>query len=76
MVTDHPLKTYRESQNPPLSRPALARELGVDRLTVYRWEKGERKIGREKLPEVSEKTGIPKSELRPDLAELLKEVAE
>ena len=76
MTTDHPLKTFRESQEPKLSRPALARLLGVDRLSVWRWEKRKQEIAVDLLAKVSEKTGIPTSELRPDLAELLKEAAE
>lgn len=55
----------------------LANECRVPRETVARWELGLRKIsasrkdGPSKLDVVSEKTGIPKPELRPDLAELL-----
>lgn len=67
----HPLKNYRENQNPKLSQQALAKKLGVARLTVLRWETGERKINPSKLSDVEEKTGIPARELRPDLAELL-----
>ncbi len=47
----------------------MADELGVSRLTVVRWESGERKIGRPLLPMVAEKTGIPAKDLRPDLLE-------
>ena len=64
----HPLAKYREQEN--ISQPALADRLGVKRCTVHRWESGERQIGRKKLAEVAEKTGIPAAELRPDLAEL------
>lgn len=67
----HPLKAFREKQNPPLSQGELADLLGVARETVTRWESGTRKITEQKLPAVSEKTGISPRELRPDLAELL-----
>ena len=53
----------------------LARFLGEPRATVHRWETGARKIGPNKLDKVSEKTGIPKRELRPDLAEVMREPA-
>lgn len=65
----HPLKTYREANS--LSQPDLARILGVRRSTVHRWESGERKIKQTLIPTISEKTGIPAKELRPDLSELM-----
>ena len=69
MQGTHPLKTYRETQKPKLSQADLATKLGVARLTVLRWETGERKIGPSLIPTVTEKTGIPAKELRPDLIE-------
>lgn len=71
MQATHPLKSYRENQTPKLSQAALAEKLGVDRITVVRWETGIRKIDETKLLDVSSKTGIPRKELRPDLVELL-----
>lgn len=65
----HPLKTYRTNRTPKLSQADLAVELGVARLTVLRWENGERKIDPSLIPTVSEKTGIPAKDLRPDLIE-------
>lgn len=64
----HPLKAYREAQDPPLSQQQLADLLDVDRVTVTRWEAGSRQIDVEKLPIVAERTGIAPAELRPDLA--------
>ena len=69
MENIHPLRAYRERQQPPLSRAALADQLGVGRPTLFRWESGSRKIDEKLLPDVSEKTGIPAKELRPDLYE-------
>lgn len=65
----HPLRAYRESHQPPLSRAALASLLGVGRPTLFRWESGARKIDENLLAHVSEQTGIPAKELRPDLVE-------
>lgn len=76
MAEIHPLKTYRKSHEPALSQAELARTLGVSRLTVTRWETGERKIGVKKLPKVSETTGISKRDLRPDMAEWMQEAAQ
>lgn len=67
----HPLKTFRERHDPPLSQQQLAEELNVARETVTRWETGARKIDDEILPKVAEFTGIHPGRLRPDLAALL-----
>jgi len=69
MEKNHPLSAYRKSQVPPLSEAELARKLGVGRPTVHRWENGTRKIDSSLVPMVSEITGIPAKELRPDLIE-------
>ena len=72
-----PLKALTEYREQRGWTPAeLARFLGEHRTTVHRWEAGARRIGRNKLEHVSEKTGIPKRELRPDLAEVMREAAE
>ena len=76
MESIHPLKIFRETQEPPLSQQELAELLGVKRETVNRWESGKRRIDEDRLPAVSEKTGIPKTRLRPDLAALMREPAE
>ena len=75
MSDSHPLKTYREQQDPPLTQEDLARMLGVTKATISRWESGARKVDAEKLPEVSEKTGVSPADLRPDLAELMRSEA-
>jgi transcriptional regulator with XRE-family HTH domain len=69
-MVQHPLKTYRSARS--LSQGKLADQLGVTRTTVARWETGTRKVDHELLPKISEATGIAPSDLRPDLAELLK----
>lgn len=68
------LKAYRKDNK--LSQKAAAASVGVYRETWARWETGEHKIDVDLVPLVAEKTGIPKTELRPDLAELLKEGVE
>jgi len=76
MQSAHPLKSYRQSQNPKLSQAELAGRLGVARLTVLRWETGERNIDPRLLPRVCEQTGISAKELRPDLAKQFSDEAE
>lgn len=71
METVHPLKAFRDKQEPRLSQEQLADLLGVSRATVNRWETGARKIDDVKLPVITEKTGIAAADLRPDLAALL-----
>ena len=66
----HPLAAYRKRRG--LTQRALAAELDVARETVARWETG-RKIDDDLLPKVSDRTGIPRGMLRPDLAKLLDE---
>jgi transcriptional regulator with XRE-family HTH domain len=65
----HPLRAYRQSQTPPLTKAELARKLGVSKTTIARWEKGIRKIEPELLIGIAEETGIPAKDLRPDLVE-------
>jgi transcriptional regulator with XRE-family HTH domain len=71
MKNVHPLRTYREGAR--LTQIKLAKLLGVSRTTVARWETGLRKVDDELLHSVSAKTGIPVGELRPDLANLLRQ---
>lgn len=66
----HPLVAYRKERG--LTQKGLAAHLKVARETVARWETG-RRIDDELLPMVSERTGIARGVLRPDLAKLLDE---
>lgn len=68
------LKTYRAANG--LSQKAAAEKVAVARETWARWEIGTHKIDDDLLPLVAETTGIPKRELRPDLAEVMREAAE
>lgn len=76
MDSIHPLQTFREKHDPPLGQSDLAVMLDVSTTTVWRWEARKRKVDDELLARVSERTGIPKSILRPDLADLMNEAAE
>jgi transcriptional regulator with XRE-family HTH domain len=67
----NPLKVFRDSRAPPLSQKDLAGLIGVSRETVARWETGARKVDDALLHRVTELTGIPATELRPDLVKLL-----
>ncbi len=65
------LRSYRKRTR--TTQEGLAQLLGVTRTTVARWETGTRNIDTDKLDDIAEKTGIPKRELRPDLAEVMRE---
>jgi transcriptional regulator with XRE-family HTH domain len=67
----HPLKAYRESQQPPLTQRALADLLDVSTAAVSRWEAGYRLPDVERVKLIAEKTGIAPAVLRSDLAELM-----
>lgn len=69
MANSHPLEKYRTSKG--LSREALGKELGVSGVTVGRWVNKKRKVDDNLLADIAKKTGIPETELRPDLAKKL-----
>ncbi len=61
------LKTWRETQHQPLTLEEAAKLVGVTKATWQRWEAGTRKIGICNISLVSQCTGIPRDELRPEL---------
>jgi transcriptional regulator with XRE-family HTH domain len=63
------LKEFREKHG--LSRKDLAEKIEVERMTVWRWEAGKRRIDADKVPLLVSVTGIPATTWRPDLARLL-----
>jgi len=65
----HVLTSYRNGR----SQVWLAKQLRVTKATVSRWESGRRKIAINLLPKVARITGIPKKDLRPDLALAIEE---
>lgn len=65
MSTIHPLREYREKAG--LSQDELAEKLGVSRQMIGFIENGDRRIKAEDVADWSEKTGIPRAKLRPDL---------
>ena len=71
MITIHPLRAFRKRQTPVLSLTELAEQIGVSKAALSRWENGLRQPDPSLLPKISEVTGIPGVDLRPDLAELI-----
>lgn len=62
----HPLYEYRLAQG--LSQAALARKLGVSRVSISRWESGDRRPDERIIPRIIDLTGLSAAILRPDLA--------
>lgn len=59
----HPLQIFRETQRPEWTRDKLAGEFGVTRVTIWRWETGERFPEREHWPKIRNLTGLSAEEL-------------
>lgn len=57
------LADYRARQTPPLSRSALADQIGVSRAAVSRWEAGKRRPDKRLIPLIAELTGVSPLEL-------------
>lgn len=57
------LAAYRERHNPPLSRGDLAKQMNVSSVTIFRWEKGQRRPDRRYVPTIAEMTGVSALEL-------------
>lgn len=61
--TQHPLRNYRIRCTPQKTKAELARELGVDRATVTRWELGTRMPQPKDWPKIEKATGVTAAEL-------------
>ncbi len=58
LMSQHPLKKFRAKQDPPWTQGRLAEALGVKRVTVCRWETGERFPERDLWPRIRAVTGL------------------
>jgi transcriptional regulator with XRE-family HTH domain len=68
-VARHPLQKFRAERK--WTQAELARFLGVSAANLNRWERRRRQISIRQIPTISEKTGIPPRELRPDWGEII-----
>jgi transcriptional regulator with XRE-family HTH domain len=57
----NPLKAWRDDKN--LTQVQLGRLLGVDGMTVSRWERGDHLPRKKHWPKIEEATGIAPSQL-------------
>lgn len=57
MKSEHPITSWRNRAG--LSQAGLARELGVEAVTVSRWERGENLPRRGLWPKLQALTGLP-----------------
>lgn len=67
MDTKEPFAEHRK--NAGLTIDQVAEELGVDRTTVMRWEKGDPKIPFKRLDAAADLLNVRKIDLRPDILE-------
>lgn len=67
MDKKHPLALWREKND--LSQDEAGIRFGVTRWTINRIEVGERQPSPRLVKAISEKTGIPRYQLRPDIYE-------
>lgn len=65
MAKKSPIRAYRKAKK--LSAKALADILGVAESTVRSFENGNRTVSADQALTIEKKTGIHRSELRPDL---------
>lgn len=61
MADVHPLKRYRDDKQ--MTQIDLARELGVDPMTISRWERGTRAPRRRDLSRIASITGLQPAEI-------------
>ena len=59
MEVDHPLRQWRTGQQ--LSQEAAAARLGVDEMTVSRWERGDTEPQKRHWPKIEEVTGLSRA---------------
>ena len=61
MAEQHPLKQFRDDNE--LSQSALGAAVGVDEMTVSRWERGESQPRRGIWPQLEKVTSLPIGEI-------------
>lgn len=65
MSTKHPIREYREKRK--LKLRELATDLGINKGTLSRWERGQIAIPPERLDLIERITRISRRKLRPDI---------
>lgn len=61
MTVDHPLRQWRETQNPRLSQESAGVLLGVDEMTVSRWERRETEPQKRQWDKIEDVTGLSRA---------------
>lgn len=69
-TSEHPIRTYRLSQTPPLTLEDLAERVGTTKPNLSRIETGKQPLSEALLKKLVAETGISARKLRPDLATL------
>lgn len=69
-ASEHPVRAYRRSFDPPMSLEDLAARVGTTKPNLSRIETRKQNVSADLLPKLVAETGIPAAKLRPDLAKL------
>jgi transcriptional regulator with XRE-family HTH domain len=64
------IRDWRQSQDPPVRLEEMARHVGVTKASMSRIERGLQGLSPDKIPIISQVTGIPPAVLCPALARL------
>jgi len=59
----HPIAKFRLNQTPQETQESLGAKVGVDGMTISRWERGESLPQKRNWPKLEEVTGIPIAEI-------------
>jgi ribosome-binding protein aMBF1 (putative translation factor) len=62
MAEEHPLRVWRDAQSPKLSQEALGLKLGVDGLTISRWERHDTEPQKRQWEKIEEITGLTRAQ--------------
>lgn len=71
-TSEHPLRTYRRSQTPPVTLEYLAKRIGTTKPNLSRIETGKQLLSEALLVKLVAETGISAGKLRPDLAAMFR----
>lgn len=67
----HPIAAFRKAQVPPLTQDELGEKIGVDGMTVSRWERGESLPQRKHWPTIERVTGVTPGQMTTAYASLM-----
>jgi transcriptional regulator with XRE-family HTH domain len=61
-MTENPIRAWRERQTPKVSQEILGERIGVDAMTISRWENGETEPQKKYRDKIEEVTGLTRQQ--------------